>query len=66
MTVQGLNPAKHLFQPFVRGDSAERLAETGLGPGFIVQRIIDNHNGKLELAPANAADHQFAPGCRYR
>lgn len=39
---------KHLFQPFVRGDSAR--STSGTGPGLaIVQRIIDNHNGMLEI-----------------
>lgn len=39
---------KHLFQPFVRGDSARSTSGTGLGTA-IVQRIIDNHNGMLEI-----------------
>lgn len=39
---------KHLFQPFVRGDSARSTSGTGLGLA-IVQRIIDNHNGMLEI-----------------
>ncbi|HHW0316170.1 TPA: two-component system sensor histidine kinase EnvZ [Escherichia coli] len=39
---------KHLFQPFVRGDSARIISGTGLGLA-IVQRIVDNHNGMLEL-----------------
>ncbi|MDU3068131.1 MAG: two-component system sensor histidine kinase EnvZ [Escherichia coli] len=39
---------KHLFQPFVRGDSARTISGTGLGLA-IVQRIVDNHNGMLEL-----------------
>lgn len=46
----GIKPEQreHLFQPFVRGDSARTISGTGLGTA-IVQRIIDNHNGKLEL-----------------
>ena len=46
----GIKPEqrKHLFQPFVRGDSARTISGTGLGLA-IVQRIIDNHNGLLEL-----------------
>ena len=46
----GIKPEQreHLFQPFVRGDSARTISGTGLGLA-IVQRIIDNHNGKLEL-----------------
>ena len=39
---------KHLFQPFVRGDSARTISGTGLGLA-IVQRIVDNHNGMLGL-----------------
>ena len=42
---------KHLFQPFVRGDSARTISGTGLGLA-IVQRIVDNHNGMLELGPS--------------
>lgn len=34
--------------PFVRGDSARSTSGTGLGLA-IVQRIIDNHNGMLEI-----------------
>ena len=46
----GIKPEqrKHLFQPFVRGDSARSTSGTGLGLA-IVQRIIDNHNGMLEI-----------------
>lgn len=46
----GIKPEqrKHLFQPFVRGDSARSTSGTGLGLA-IVQRIVDNHNGLLEL-----------------
>jgi two-component system osmolarity sensor histidine kinase EnvZ len=46
----GIKPEqrKHLFQPFVRGDSARSTSGTGLGLA-IVQRIIDNHNGLLEI-----------------
>ncbi|MDI8954350.1 ATP-binding protein, partial [Salmonella enterica subsp. enterica serovar Anatum] len=38
----GIKPEqrKHLFQPFVRGDSARSTSGTGLGLA-IVQRIID-------------------------
>lgn len=39
---------KHLFQPFVRGDSARSTSGTGLGLA-IVQRIIDAHQGTLEI-----------------
>ena len=50
MTARELNPEQreHLFQPFVRGDSARSTSGTGLGLA-IVQRIIDNHNGRLEI-----------------
>ena len=46
----GIKPEQreHLFQPFVRGDSARSTSGTGLGLA-IVQRIIDNHNGRLEI-----------------
>lgn len=46
----GIEPdqLEHLFQPFVRGDSARSTSGTGLGLA-IVQRIIDNHHGQLEL-----------------
>ena len=46
----GIKPEqrKHLFQPFVRGDSARSTSGTGLGLA-IVQRIVDNHNGLLEI-----------------
>lgn len=37
-----------VFQPFVRGDSARSSSGTGLGLA-IVKRIIDKHNGRLEL-----------------
>lgn len=39
---------KHLFQPFVRGDSARTISGTGLGLA-IVQRIIDAHSGTLDI-----------------
>ena len=39
---------KHLLQPFVRGDSARSTSGTGLGLA-IVQRIVDNHNGVLDI-----------------
>jgi len=39
---------KHLFQPFVRGDSARTTSGTGLGLA-IVQRIIDAHAGSLDI-----------------
>jgi two-component system osmolarity sensor histidine kinase EnvZ len=50
----GIKPEqrKHLFQPFVRGDSARSTSGTGLGLA-IVQRIIDNHNGCWRLVPAS-------------
>lgn len=46
----GIEPdqLKHLFQPFVRGDSARSTSGTGLGLA-IVQRIIDAHQGALEI-----------------
>lgn len=46
----GIEPAllKHLFQPFVRGDSARSTSGTGLGLA-IVQRIIDAHDGVLDV-----------------
>ena len=46
----GIKPEQreHLVQPFVRGDSARSTSGTGLGLA-IVQRIIDNHNGRLEI-----------------
>lgn len=56
---------KHLFQPFVRGDSARTISGTGLGLA-IVQRIVDNHNGCWSLAPASGAGFPFAPGCQCR
>lgn len=46
----GIKPEdlKHLFQPFVRGDSARSTSGTGLGLA-IVQRIIDAHAGSLDI-----------------
>jgi two-component system osmolarity sensor histidine kinase EnvZ len=46
----GIRPDQlaHLFQPFVRGDSARSTSGTGLGLA-IVQRIIDAHQGSLEI-----------------
>jgi len=46
----GIKPEelKHLFQPFVRGDSARSTSGTGLGLA-IVQRIIDGHDGVLDI-----------------
>ncbi|MGK2888504.1 MAG: two-component system sensor histidine kinase EnvZ [Candidatus Malihini olakiniferum] len=46
----GIDPVQlaHLFQPFVRGDSARTISGTGLGLA-IVQRIIDAHDGELEV-----------------
>jgi two-component system osmolarity sensor histidine kinase EnvZ len=46
----GIKPEelKHLFQPFVRGDSARSTSGTGLGLA-IVQRIIDAHAGVLDI-----------------
>jgi two-component system osmolarity sensor histidine kinase EnvZ len=46
----GIRPdqLKHLFQPFVRGDSARSTSGTGLGLA-IVQRIIDAHAGTLDI-----------------
>ncbi|MGV3345256.1 two-component system sensor histidine kinase EnvZ [Enterobacteriaceae bacterium LUAb1] len=38
----------HLFQPFVRGDSARSTSGTGLGLA-IVQRIVDAHRGTLDI-----------------
>lgn len=37
-----------LFQPFVRGERARSSSGTGLGLA-IVQRIIDAHDGKIEM-----------------
>lgn len=51
---------KHLFQPFVRGDSARTISGTGLGLA-IVQRIVDNHNGMLELGTSERGGLPFAP-----
>ncbi len=42
------NQIKHLFQPFVRGDSARSTSGTGLGLA-IVQRIVDAHQGWLDI-----------------
>lgn len=52
----GIEPdqLQHLFQPFVRGDSARSTSGTGLGLA-IVQRIIDNHNGMLDLGKSERA-----------
>ncbi|MEA9390906.1 two-component system sensor histidine kinase EnvZ [Acerihabitans sp. TG2] len=46
----GIEPSQlnYLLQPFVRGDSARSTSGTGLGLA-IVQRIIDAHNGTLEI-----------------
>ncbi|CNE24298.1 osmolarity sensor protein [Yersinia nurmii] len=46
----GIKPEelKHLFQPFVRGDSARSTSGTGLGLA-IVQRILDAHSGMLDI-----------------
>lgn len=46
----GIKPEqrKQLFAPFVRGDSARSTSGTGLGLA-IAQRIVDNHNGLLEI-----------------
>ncbi|MDU6434727.1 MAG: two-component system sensor histidine kinase EnvZ [Pantoea sp.] len=46
----GIKPEQlaHLLQPFVRGDSARSTSGTGLGLA-IVQRIIDAHQGSLEI-----------------
>jgi two-component system osmolarity sensor histidine kinase EnvZ len=50
----GIRPdqLKHLFQPFVRGDSARSTSGTGLGLA-IVQRIIDAHQGSLEIGDSD-------------
>jgi len=50
----GIEPdqLKHLFQPFVRGDSARSTSGTGLGLA-IVQRIIDAHQGTLEIGKSD-------------
>lgn len=50
----GIDPAKlaHLFQPFVRGDSARTTSGTGLGLA-IVQRIIDAHDGALDVGTSD-------------
>ncbi|NJD86051.1 two-component system sensor histidine kinase EnvZ [Candidatus Erwinia dacicola] len=47
-----LDQLKHLFQPFVRGDSARSTSGTGLGLA-IVQRIIDAHQGTLEIVKSD-------------
>ncbi len=61
----GIKPEQreHLFQPFVRGDSARSTSGTGLGLA-IVQRIIDNHNGRRRLVPASgrAVNSRLAAG----
>ncbi len=46
----GIEPdqLQHLFQPFVRGDSARTTSGTGLGLS-IIQRIIDAHAGSLDI-----------------
>lgn len=46
----GIKPEqrKQLFTPFVRGDSARSTSGTGLGLA-IAQRIVNNHNGLLEI-----------------
>ncbi len=46
----GIKPEElqHLFQPFVRGDSARSTSGTGLGLA-IVQRIVDAHSGSLDI-----------------
>ncbi len=46
----GIEPERlqHLLQPFVRGDSARSTSGTGLGL-TIVQRIIDSHDGVLDI-----------------
>ena len=43
---------KHLFQPFVRGESARTTSGTGLGLA-IVQRIIDAHSGTLDIGKSD-------------
>ncbi|EEP99962.1 Osmolarity sensor protein envZ [Yersinia ruckeri ATCC 29473] len=50
----GIKPEelKHLFQPFVRGDSARSTSGTGLGLA-IVQRIIDAHSGMLDIGTSD-------------
>lgn len=40
---------KTLMQPFVRGDSARTVQGSGLGLA-IVKRIVDIHNGRMEVA----------------
>lgn len=46
----GIEPEQlqHLFQPFVRGNSARSTSGTGLGLA-ILQRIIDAHDGVLDI-----------------
>lgn len=39
---------QHLLKPFVRGDNARCISGTGLGLS-IVKRIIDAHNGALNI-----------------
>jgi len=50
----GIEPdqLKHLFQPFVRGESARTTSGTGLGLA-IVQRIIDAHSGTLDIGKSD-------------
>lgn len=56
---------KHLFQPFVRGDSARTISGTGLGLA-IVQRIVDNHNGMLELGTSERGGLSIRARCQCR
>ncbi len=61
----GIKPEQreHLFQPFVRGDSARSTSGTGLGLA-IVQRIIDNHNGRLEIGSSERGGLLIRARCR--
>jgi len=56
----GIEPDQlaHLFQPFVRGDSARTISGTGLGLA-IVQSIIDAHAGQLDLGKSPRGGLRF-------
>ncbi|MGU0043096.1 ATP-binding protein [Escherichia coli] len=53
--------SSRLFAATVHGT----ISGTGLGL-LIVQRIVDNHNGMLELGTSERAGFPFAPGCLCR
>lgn len=62
----GIKPEqrKHLFQPFVRGDSARSTSGTGRG-WRLCSALLITITGCWRLAPASVADCRFAPGCRF-